>query len=138
MSGHYPFSGKANRVSVFAFFEKHNFSLALQEQYYKWWYDWAKAFVMNDADLKVTKAYMFAEYPAGQHAHDNFHLHDYAWSNLLLELGEFVKNTILPKLNDAQTQQLEKDHHDLIERLRAQRETQPREAPPAVGRYRHT
>ncbi len=137
MSGHYPFSGKANRVSVFAFYEKHQLGLALQEEYYQWWYNWAKQFVMNDADLKATKATMFDHYPYGQHAHGNFHLHDYTWSTNLLDLGEFIKNTLIPKLDEHAQHKLEEQHHHMLEDLLKKREQKPREAPPDVGRYRH-
>ena len=57
MSGHFPFSGNTNRVSVFGFYDRYNLNPAMQEKYYKWWYDWAKNFVINDADLKVVKAW---------------------------------------------------------------------------------
>lgn len=137
MSGHYPFSGKANRMSVFAFFEKNKLSLPLQEKYYKWWYDLAKEFVTKDRDLSVTKGVLFKDYPMGQHAHENFNLHDYMWSTPLLELGEFVKNAIMPKMSEDELHKLEHAHHKMLETLLAEREKNPRPAVPDIGRYRH-
>ncbi|HAN54949.1 MAG TPA: hypothetical protein DCQ77_01545, partial [Betaproteobacteria bacterium] len=68
MSGHFPFSGNTNRVSVFGFYERYNLNPAMQEKYYKWWYDWAKNFVMNDDDLKAVKGVEFSHYPFGHHS----------------------------------------------------------------------
>lgn len=138
MSEHYAFSGKANRVSAFAFFEKHNLSLELQGAYYRWWYEWAKQYVMDDPDLRVAKAYLFAHYPLGQHAHANFHLHDYTWATQMVELGEFVTGVIFPKLDASARQRLEQAHRQLLERLLAARADKPRPTPPDIGRYRHT
>lgn len=39
--------------------------LLRQEQYYKWWYDWAKDFVVRDPDLNYAKGVEFAHYPYG-------------------------------------------------------------------------
>lgn len=137
VSGHYPFSGKANRVSVFAFFEKHQFSLNLQERYYRWWHEWAKDFVMKDPDLSATKAVEFAHYPFGQHAHNNFHLHDYRWATPMLDLGKFVEQVIFPKLDEKAKHELEAAHHHLMEELYKARAQEPRPEPAEVGRYRH-
>lgn len=138
MSGHYPFSGKTNRVGVFAWFERHELGLELQEKYYQWWHTWAKDFVMKDADLRATKAVMFEQYPLGQHAHANFHLHDYAWATSLLELGEFIERTIFPKMDEEARRQLEAEHEKMLHALLAEREQKPRASSPEIGRYRHT
>lgn len=138
MAGHFPFSGKANRVSVFSFFEAKRMSLALQEKYYTWWYDWAKDKVMKDSDLKAAKGMEFEHYPMGQHAHNNFHLHDYVWATALLDLGELIKNTLLPRLDADALHHLEEAHQKMLDGLLAQRDQAPRKAPPDVGRYRHT
>ena len=137
MSGHYPFGGKANRISAFAFFEKNQLSLDLQERYYRWWYDFAKSAVERDRDLKVTRAVDFQHYPFGQHAESNFHLHGYKWSTALADLGAFIANVIFPKLTEEQTHKLEHDYEAMMKALLAEREKAPREAPPDVGRYRH-
>lgn len=137
MSGHYPFSGKANRVSVFAFFEKHRMSLEMQERYYRWWHEWAKAFVMSDPDLKASKAVDFAHYPFGQHAHANFHLHDYQWATPMVDLGGFIDTVIFPKLDQEAAHQLETQHAKMLAELLAERDRKPRPEPPDVGRYRH-
>lgn len=138
MSAHYPFSGKANRVSVFAFFEHYQLGLELQEKYYQWWHAWAKDFVMKDPDLRATKAVMFEQYPIGQHAHKNFHLHDYAWATPTLELGEFIERAIFPKLSDEALHRLEIEHKNMLEALLTEREAKPRKPAPDIGRYRHT
>ena len=137
MSGHYPFGGKANRISAFAFFEKHQFSLDLQERYYKWWYDFAKNFVERDPDLKVTRAVDFNHYPFGQHAESNFHLHGYKWATALADLGAFIANVIFPKLSEDALHKVAHDHEALVKTLEGDREKAPRAAPPDVGRYRH-
>jgi len=137
MSGHYPFGGKANRISVFAFFEKNQLSLDLQEHYYKWWYDYAKAMVEQDPDLKATRGVDFKHYPFGQHAESNFHLHGYKWATALSDLGAFIANVIFPKLSDETRHKLDHDHDAMMKSLLLEREKSPREAPPDVGRYRH-
>lgn len=137
MSGHYPFSGKANRVSVFAFFEKNRMSPGTQERYYRWWHEWAQSFVMKDPDLSVTKSVDFAHFPFGQHAHNNFHLNGYQWATPMLDLGKFIEHVILPKLDSHAAHKLEEAHHTFLHGLLKNEHLEPREAPPEVGRYRH-
>lgn len=138
MSGHFPFSGNVNRVSVFAFYEKHGLSLELQEKYYKWWFDWAKQFVANDTGLKTSKGNEFNHFPYGQHARMDFHLHRYQWCTTLLDLGQFIAGTILPKLSADQQHKLEQDHHHLLDELHKEAAQKPREAAPDIGYFRHT
>ncbi len=137
MSGHYPFSGRANRVTVFGFFERNLLSLQLQEQYYKWWYDLAKNFIAQDAGLKAARGVDFEHYPYGQHAERNFHLHDYKWATAMIDLGALIDKVILPKMSDEQQHKVEHDHEIMLKGLLAQREKAPRPEPPEVGRYRH-
>lgn len=137
MSGHFPFSGRANRVSVYAFFEKNQLSLDLQERYYRWWYDFARTFVDQDSDLRVTRAVDFQHFPFGQHAEANFHLHDYQWATALLDLGEFITGVIIPKMSPEAQHQLARDHETMLKGLLAERGKMPRPAPPEIGRYRH-
>ena len=137
MSGHYPFGGKANRVTAFAFFEKNQLSLELQERYYRWWYDFAKTAVENDPDLKATRLVDFQHYPFGQHAETNFHLHGYKWATALADLGAFIANVIFPKLSEDASHKLAHDHDAMMKALLAERAKAPREAAPDVGRYRH-
>lgn len=138
MSGHYPFSGNANRVSVFAFYEKHGLGLALQEKYYRWWFNWARDYVLSDPDLKLTKAHELSGFPYGQHAHHDFHLHKYQWSTTLIDLGGFIDNVILPKLSEDQLHKLEHDHAAMLEALKKEAAEHPREKAPEIGYYRHT
>lgn len=138
MSGHFPFTGKANRVSIFGFFEGHGLSLELQEQYYRWWYDWARQFVLQDPDLRAAKGTEFEVFPYGQHAHESFHLHDYRWATALLDLGEFIRDAILPRLDPEVVHRLEAAHQRMLDDLLVQRGRTPRPAPPDIGRYRHT
>ncbi|HUW99034.1 MAG TPA: hypothetical protein VMV40_09400 [Acidiferrobacter sp.] len=137
MSGHYPFGGKANRVSAYAFFEKEGLSLDLQERYYKWWYDLAKNFVAQDPDLKVTRAVDFNHYPFGQHAGGNVRLHDYQWATALADLGAFVVNAVFPKLSSEALHKVEHDYAAMMKDLEGERDKAPRPAAPDVGRYRH-
>lgn len=137
MAGHFPFSGKAGRVAIFGFFEQHDLGLTLQEQYYRWWYDWAKDFVLRDPDLRLAKGVEFAQYPYGQHAEKNFHLHDYRWATALEDLGKFIENAIFPKLSQDQMRELAAAHDKMFEALLAQRAQRPRPSAPDVGRYRH-
>lgn len=137
MAGHYPFSGKANRVSAFAFYERYGLGLELQEKYYKWWYDWAKNFVMQDPDLKVTKAADFNHFPYGQHAHHDFHLHKYQWCTTIIDLGKFIEGTIMPKLSEDALHKLEDDHHHMLEALQKEAQQTPRAAAPEIGYFRH-
>lgn len=138
MSGHYPFSGNSNRVSVFAFFEKHGLGLALQEKYYRWWFDWARNFVLADADLKLSKGHEFSGFPYGQHAHHDFHLHKYRWSTAMIDLGAFIDGIILPKLSEDQQHSLEHEHQAMLDALKKESAEHPREKTPDIGYYRHT
>ena len=138
MSGHFPFSGNTNRVSVFGFYERYNLNSAMQEKYYKWWYDWAKNLVMADADLKAVKGTEFTHYPFGQHSHVDFHLRQGAWTTALIDLGDFIKGTILPKLSDAQMHKLDEDHHHMLHALEQEAKATPRPPQPELGWFRHT
>ncbi len=138
MAGHFPFSGNTNRVSVFAFYERYGLNETLQETYYKWWYDWAKNIVLTDADLRTSKALEFAHYPYGHHSHRDFHLGQGTWTTNLIDLGAFIKGTLLPKLNAEQLHQLEEVHHHMIHELEAEAKKAPREPQPELGWFRHT
>ncbi|MGC8467924.1 MAG: hypothetical protein ACP5M3_06905 [Acidithiobacillus sp.] len=139
MAGHFPFSGKANRVSVFAFFEAHNWGLEAQEKYFEHWYTWTKNFVMNDPDLLAAKGVLFQgeHFHFGTHADREFHLHGYAIATRLLDLGEFIKGSILPKLDPDALHRLEEEHHHWIEDANAVAAKHPRPEAPEIGRYRH-
>ena len=138
MSGHFPFSGNTNRVSVFGFYERYNLNPAMQEKYYKWWYDWTKNLVMADADLKAVKGTEFTHYPFGQHSHVDFHLRQGAWTTALIDLGDFIKGTILPKLSDAQMHKLDEAHHHMLHALEEETKATPRPPQPELGWFRHT
>lgn len=138
MAGHYPFSGKANRVSVFAFYEKHGLSLDLQEKYYRWWFELAKNYVEQDADLKFTRGHDFVHFPYGQHALHDFHLHKYLWCTTMIDLGEFIKSIIMPKMSEAQLKILEHDHNEMLKKLEEEAKTAPRQPVPEIGYFRHT
>lgn len=138
MAGHFPFSGNVNRVSVFAFYERYGLGLDLQEKYYRWWFDWAKDYVMSHPDLAAVKGESFQQFPYGQHAHHDFHLHKYQWCTTLLDLGQFIAGTILPRLSEEELHHLEEEHHDLLQALRDEAKGKPREAVPDIGYYRHT
>lgn len=142
MAGHFPFTGKGmsygmGRMSVTAFFERHGFNLELQEKYYKWWYDWTKNFVSNDPDLKVTKGVAFNQYPYGQHSHHSFHLVDKHWATTMCDLGDLIRETIMPKLTADQLHKLEHDHEHAVHELEKESEANPRKPAPDVGYFRH-
>lgn len=138
MSGHFPFSGKADRVSIYAFYDRHGLGLALQEKYYRWWFDWAKNYALSDPDLSVSKGAGFARFPYGQHALHDFHLHRYQWCTTLIDLGGFIDGTILPRLSEAEMHRLEQDHRRFLEQLKREIPQAPREQVPDVGVFRHT
>ncbi|MDA8094596.1 MAG: hypothetical protein M0T84_11955 [Betaproteobacteria bacterium] len=138
MGIHYPFSGKADRVTVFSFYERLGLAPPLQEKYYQWWYDWAKAFVRQDPDLRLSKGPEFSRYPYGQHAQRDFHLHDCQWSTTLLELGQFIDNAILPRLDGTALEALERQHAQLVAALTQEARARPRQAAPEIGYFRHT
>ena len=144
MAGHFPFGmkrgsryGLAPRSTLAAFFEKEGYSDALQEKYYKWWYDWAKAFVAKDKDLSATVGVRFNHYPMGQHSEHGFHLNDKYWPSAMDELGSFISNLVFPKLDEKAMHDLEHEHHHLLETLREEAKANPREPAPDVGLYRH-
>ncbi|MFA5171596.1 MAG: hypothetical protein WC426_08510 [Sulfuriferula sp.] len=137
MSGHFPFSGNTNRVSVFGFYDRHNLNTTMQEKYYKWWYDWAKNFVMNDPDLSAVKGYEFKNYPYGQHSHTDFHLHQGLWATTLIDLGGFITGTLFGKMSDEAMHKLEEDHHHLLHKLEEEAKQNPRPASPDIGWFRH-
>lgn len=138
MAGHFPFSGNGGRGTAAAFYERYRFNDELQEQYYKWWYDWAKNFVENDPALATTKGVDFVTYPYGQHAHRAFHLNNKVWPVLLSSLGEFIKGTLLPRLSEQQLHALEAEHTQMLDALRKAAQAKPREPSPDVGYFRHT
>lgn len=144
MSGHFPFSGNrgtryglAPRMSISAFFEKNQFSMELQEEYYKWWYDWAKAFVEQDADLKATMGLRFDHYPMGQHSEHAFHLNGKYWASCMEDLGGFIRNLILPKLEETAEHKLEEEHEKLVHDLNAKASDHGYEPVSDVGYFRH-
>jgi hypothetical protein len=143
MSGHFPFSssqgtryGLAPRMSISAFFEKNQFNMELQEAYYKWWYDWAKAFVDQDADLKATMGLRFNHYPMGQHSEHAFHLNGKYWASCMDDLGGFIRNLIIPKLDHDAEHALTEEHEKLVHDLKA-KATESYEPVPDVGHFRH-
>jgi hypothetical protein len=138
MAGHFPFSGRGGRAATTAFFEQEGFNKELQEKYYKWWYDWAKNIVDNDADLKAAKGVAFQSYPFGQHAYHNFHLNDKAWPVALDDLGSFIKGTIMVRMSDEDLHKLEEDHEKMLAELRKETESNSREPAPDIGYFRHT
>lgn len=143
MSGHFPFLGKgmrygAARLTINAFFERHGFGLASQEKYYKWWYDWTKNFVQHDPDLSCTKAVEFSHYPYGQHAGHSFHLNKKLWAATMADLGDMIRDNVLPKLNAEQRRQLEADHDKLVQELESQAEGNAELEIAEVGYFRHT
>ncbi|MGH8670919.1 MAG: hypothetical protein ACREUA_02625 [Burkholderiales bacterium] len=138
MSGHFPFSGKANRVGMFAFYEKNCLNLKLQEKYYRWWYEWAKAFVLNDADLRVLKADDFTRFPYGQHALHDFHLHKFYWCTTMIDIGKFIDAVILSKLGADALHRLDEEHRRFVESLREEAKQYPREPIRDIGYFRHT
>lgn len=138
MASHFPFSGNASRVGVYAFFERHGLDLPLQERYYRWWFDWAREQVVKDPGLAAAKGSEFQRFPYGQHAFHDFHLHRYSWSIALTDLGGLIDGTLLPRLDETQRHDLEHRHRVLLEQLKQQALQQPRPAAPEIGRYRHT
>lgn len=144
MAGHFPFAGKrgtryglAPRGTIAAFFENHGFNNELQEKYYKWWYDYAKQFVENDSDLSVTMGVKLSHYPIGTHARHSFHLNDKFWPVAMDELGSLIANVILPKLDSDAMHKLEEEHKAMLDHLREETKSNPREASPDVGLFRH-
>lgn len=138
MSGHYPFSGNANRVSVFAFYERYGLGLELQEKYYRWWYEWAKGMVEKDPELKASKGTEFTHFPYGLHAHQDFHLHKYQWCTTMIDLGLFIKSVLIPRLSEEQQHVLEEEHHHMLDSLRAEAKEKPKSPAPDIGYFRHT
>lgn len=144
MAGHLPFVarrgvryGLAPRMTIAAFFERHRWSEALQERYYRWWYDWAKERVMEDPDLRAAKGVDFASYPFGQHARHSFHLQGKHWAEAMADLGDLVRDLILPKLDEAQRKALEEAHERLVRELDEEARANPPPPAPEVGRFRH-
>jgi hypothetical protein len=144
MAGHFPFAGKrgtryglAPRSTLTAFFENHGLNAQLQERYYQWWYTFAQDFVARDSDLAATMGVRFSSYPMGTHARHSFHLNEKFWAVSLEELGSFISNVILPKLDADALHRLEAEHAALLEDLRTEARTNPREVPPDVGLFRH-
>jgi hypothetical protein len=144
MAGHFPFAGKrgtryglAPRGTIAAFFENQGFNDDLQEKHDKWWYDSARDFAANDPDRSATMGVRFSAYPMGTHARHSFHLNDKFWAVSMDELGSFISNVILPKLDAEAMHRLEEDHQALLAGLRDEAKDNPREAAPDVGLFRH-
>ncbi len=144
MSGHIPFValrgvryGQAPRMTMAAFFESRGFGTELQERYYRWWYEWARDFVARDPDLSAAKAVEFNSYPMGQHALHSFHLNDKMWAAAMSDLGDFIRELILPRLDDAARHKLEEAHAQMLHELEAEAAKTPRPPVPDVGYFRH-
>ncbi len=143
MAGHFPFLGRGvryggARMTIAAFFEAHGLNEELQEKYYKWWYDWAKNFVEQDEGLKAAKGVAFQHYPYGQHAHRPFHLHsDKIWAVHLADLGDLIRDSLLPKLDAKARKTLEQAHAAMLEELKQEAASKPRQPAPEVGYFRH-
>ncbi|OOG23988.1 hypothetical protein B1C78_09635 [Thioalkalivibrio denitrificans] len=144
MAGRFPFAGKrgtryglAPRSTMAAFFGHHEMSEAVQEKYYKWWYDWARAFTEKDPDLSATMITRFDSYPMGQHARHSFHLNGKYWPSCMDELGSYIANVIFPKLDEDAMRTLDKEHANLLKELETEKEDHPREPTPDVGLFRH-
>jgi hypothetical protein len=138
MGAHFPFCGRADRVAVYAFFERHGLSFPLQEKYYRWWHEWAQRQVLADPHLQACKGPELERFPYGQHAFHDFHLHQYGWATALADLGAFIQGTLLPRLSAESLERLEHEHQAFLSQLKAQARAAPREPAPEVGRYRHT
>jgi hypothetical protein len=138
MSGHFPFTGNADRIGIHAFYDKHGLGLALQEKYYRWWYEWAKRYVLADPGLRASKGAEFQRFPFGQHALHDFHLHGYRWCTTLADLGGFIDGTLLRRLSDQERHRLEDEHAALLESLKREIAEHPKETVPDVGVFRHT
>ena len=144
MAGHFPFAGKrgtryglAPRGTLSAFFENNGFNNEMQKKYYEWWFAFAKDFVTGDPDLSATMGVRFHSYPMGTHARHSFHLNDKFWPVAMDELGSFVANVILPKLDTDAMHKLEEDHKALLDGLREEAKNNPRQPAPDVGLFRH-
>jgi len=142
MAGHYPFTGRGvryggARMTIAAFFEQHGLNMELQEAYYKWWFEWAKKQVANDAGLQAAKGVAFNHYPMGQHSHHSFHLNEKQWCNILAELGDFIRDAIFPTMDATASKQLEDEHHHMLDKLKADAKENAREPAPEVGYFRH-
>ncbi|NIR60932.1 MAG: hypothetical protein GWO02_16185 [Gammaproteobacteria bacterium] len=144
MAGHFPFAGKRGiryglspRMSITAFFESHRFGLELQEKYYRWWYDWAQERVRNDPDLAAAKGTSFNGFPYGQHAEHGFHLNEKQWAAAMADLGDLIRDSILPKLSDQQLRELEARHGKLVEQLEREADEHPRRPAPEIGYFKH-
>jgi len=144
MSGHFPFAsrlgvryGQAPRMAIAGFFENRGLGKELQEKYYRWWYEWAKDFVAKDPDLNATKAVEFDRYPYGQHALHSFHLKEKMWAMAMSDLGDFIRELVLPKLDEAALQRLEQEHERMLHELEGEAKEKPRPPTPEVGYFRH-
>lgn len=144
MSGHFPFAGKlgiryglAPRMTISAFFELKGYNDTLQEKYYRFWYEWAKNYIENDADLSYSKGVLFKKYPYGQHAHENFHLNNKYWASTLADLGDLIRDIIFPKMTEAAMHNLEDAHHHMMEELKKEVTENPRPPVPDTGYFRH-
>ncbi len=141
MSLHLPFCGKTGRVmgrvEVFAFFDAHRFDPELQERYYRFWYEWAKGQVMADPDLRAAYGPLFERYPFGQHARRGFHLRDaYVWAVAMDDLGSVICQVILPRLDEAAREALERDYQAMLRALDEEARGRPFEIP-EMGYLRH-
>jgi hypothetical protein len=144
MAGNFPFAGTrgvryglAPRMTIAAFFEDHRMNDTLQERYYRWWYERAKHFVEQNADLQAFFGSTLESYPYGQHAAHGFHLNGKAWAAALSDLGDLIRDTILPRLDQSTLHQLESDHEELLAELADAAKATPPPGAPDVGYFRH-
>ena len=135
---HLPFEKRVDRNNLHSFFEYHGFDEELEEAYYRFLYDFVLERMEKDRGLKAAKGTEFTEYPHGQHAGDEFHLHGNIWSVRAADIGNMIGKTLYLTMSDADKADFAKRHDDKVAELRKKAESKPKEESDAIPAFRHT
>jgi len=135
---HLPFEKRVDRNSLHSFFEYNGLDEELEEEYYRFLYDFVLERMEKDPGLKAAKGTEFKEYPHGQHAGAEFHLSGHQWSVRAADIGNFIGKSVYPAMSDAEKAEFAKRHDEKVAELRKKAEAKPKEDSDDIPAFRHT
>ncbi|MFP4560884.1 MAG: hypothetical protein ACLFRB_03065 [Thiohalorhabdus sp.] len=139
MSGHeLPFEKRVDRNAMHSFFEYHGFDEELEEEYYRFLYDFVLERMEKDNGLKAAFGPTFQHYPHGQHHGEDFHLHGHKWAVRTADLGNFIGKTAYLAMPEEEKQEFARRHEEKVAELSKKAEQKPKEETDDIPAFRHT